>query len=266
MGSRSNILWTTPTSRTGAQLMMLRTSITKQTARGQIRTSKLVPITPHAPLQIHSSPREVKPLPSTRNRELIAMARLKDMLEVLILIRRRQIKKILHLAKIKYLFICQDVRGKSAILMNKKEQTNYSLTDPPKHQPMIQAQTAATPTSKTQTWLKICAHHSSPEHQRVSSLTQMFSTTRSEATCIHLPGRQHNISMFMFTLISAITIMTFQAIRLRPPAPKRRDTATRRNDSSSTKKSKRWRRLKCAETSSCIKIANMGTHAAMLTT
>jgi len=167
------------------------------------------------------------------------MAKSKDMSVVLILTKLSNTKKILHLDKIKYLFICQDVRGKSAILKNKKEQTNYSLTDLPKHQPTIQAQMAATPTSKTQTWLKICAHHSSPEHQRVSSLTQMFSTTRSEATCIHLPGTQHNISMFMFTLISAITIMTFQAIRLRPPAPKRRDSPTKRIDLNSTKKSRR---------------------------
>jgi len=175
-----------------------------------------------------TSLKEAKLLHSTRNRELLAMARLKDMSEVLISIKLSQKMKM---AKIKYLFITQDVRVKSAISMSKTELTSYSLTDPPRHQPTIQAPMEATPTSKTQIWLKICHHHSLPEHQRVSSLTQMSSTTRSETTCLHSPGKRHTTPL--------ISAMTSQAIQLRPPAPRRRGSATILSDSSSTKKSRR---------------------------
>ena len=76
--------------------MMPRTNITKQTTRGQIRASKLVPITPPVVLETHSSPREAKPPPSTRNKEHLAMARSKDMSVVLISIRLSLSKKILY--------------------------------------------------------------------------------------------------------------------------------------------------------------------------
>lgn len=153
------------------------------------------------------------------------------------------------------------MRGKSAIT---SKTTNYSHADPQRHLPMLLAPMVATLTSKTQKCPKICHHHSLPEHQRVNSLTQMsITTTRSETTC-HLISAIMIIIMIIIIMIIIMT-MTFQAIQLRPPAHRRRDSATKRSDSSSTKKSRKWRRLKCAETSSCINTVNMATHAATLT-
>lgn len=200
--------------------MMPRTNITKQTTRGQIRASKLVPITPPALMNTLTSLKEAMLLHSTRNRGLLAMARLKDMLGVLISIKISQKMKILHLDKIKYLFIWQDTRGKSAISMSIMEPASYSLTDPPRHQPTIPAPMVATPTSKTLIWLKICHHHSLPEHLRVSSLTQMSSTTSSETTCLHSPGKRHT------TPLISVIMITSQTIQLRPPALRRRGSVT----------------------------------------
>jgi hypothetical protein len=190
-----------------------------------------VPITSPVELETHSSPREAKLHHFTRNRELLVMAKSKDMSVVLILTKLSNTKKILHLDKIKYLFICQDIRGKSAISRNKKL-TNNSLAVRPRHPPMILVPMVAIPTSKIRKLPKISALHSLPEHQRVTTLTPMSSiTTATETTCLLSPGKQHTTPL--------ISATTSQATQLRPPAPKRRDSPTKRIDLNSTKKSRR---------------------------
>lgn len=237
--------------------------------------SKPVLTTPAAVLEMDRWLRETKLHHYTRNRELSATARSKDMPVDLTLLKLSLKNRKPHLAKIKYLFICRQIRVKSAISKSKRIPINSTLQLPPRHQLMILAPMVATLTSRISIWPKMLPFHPSPKPPRVISSTHalvmgviiiisntvtFILTTASEPPSHLWPGRWPTTPL--------TSVMTSQAtqLQLRPPAHRRKGSTTKRSDSNSTRKSKRWKRLKCAETSLCTSTANMVMLAATLTT
>lgn len=207
-------------------------------------------------LDTHSSCRAVKLSQASKSREILATAKSKDMPVDLRLIKRSH--KIICLDKIKYLFKSRHCfRAKSATLKNRMVLTNYVLLHPPRHPPMIPAPTEAIPTLRIRIWPKILTFQPLPEHQRANSYIPTI--TMSETIFLLSPGRWHTTAITSIISTVSTSAMTSRAshTQLKQPALKRRSSTTKRSDLNSTKKSRKWKRQRCAETSSCTNTANM---------